>query len=59
MKIRDALKIIERKMTDIEKCAEMETSERIFARFEDEYTLLGMCKSALERQIISANSARR
>ena len=51
MTIRDALKIIERKMTDIEKCAEMETSERIFARFEDEYTLLGMCKSALERQI--------
>lgn len=58
MTIRDALKIIERKMTDIEKCAEMETSERMFARFENEYTLLGMCKSALERQI-SANSARR
>ena len=57
MTIRDALKIIERKMADIEKCAEMETSERMFARFEDEYTLLGMCKSALERQI-SAKSVK-
>ena len=51
MTIRDALKIIERKMADIEKCAEMETSERIFARFENEYTMLCLCKKALEAQI--------
>lgn len=51
MTIRDALKIIERKMTDIEKCAEMETSERIFARFENEYSMLCLCKKALEAQI--------
>ena len=46
-----ALKIIDRKKTDIEKCAESETSARGFARLESEYSFLCLCKKAIENQM--------
>jgi hypothetical protein len=49
-----ALKIIERKMADIEKFAENEQSEKWLIRFDNEYSMLCLCKKALEEQIRSA-----
>ena len=54
MTAREALQIIERKMTDIEKCAETEQSEKWLIRFDKEYSMLCLCKKALEQQIRSA-----
>ena len=51
MTAREALKIIERKMTVIEKCAETEQNEKWLARFDKEYSMLCLCKTALEQQI--------
>lgn len=53
-----ALKIIERKMADIEKCAETEQSEKWLIRFDKEYSMLCLCKKALERQISKAEGER-
>ena len=54
MTIEQALKIINRKMTDIEKWAENERSEKGLIRFDNEYSMLCLCKTALEKQIPKA-----
>ena len=56
MTASEALKIINRKMTDIEKCAETEQSEKWLTRFDKEYSMLCLCKSALEKQIRSEDT---